>query len=106
MDFRIVHWLTRLYNAMLRLYRAVSIASLPRSAEVFTGGWRRPWQSSFALGQLCLHELISLPVSIARAHRQARAGLQTSSGRLLHNYPLEQSWKELLVALAVFLLPR
>lgn len=107
MDIRIVHWLTRLYDALLRLYpRSFHSEFAEEMREVFAqAAGEACGKSALALGQLCLHELIGLPASIARAHRQARAIRQASGGRLHHANPLEQSWRELLLALTVFLLP-
>ena len=60
-------------------------------------------RGTFSVGQLLIKEMLALPVSALRVHMQIR------HSRTLANVnpdaPLELSWRELLVALAVFLLP-
>jgi hypothetical protein len=51
---------------------------------------------------LFANEVLLLPAAVLRAHAQARRNLPESATRLP---PLELSWKELLLSLAVFMLP-
>ena len=51
---------------------------------------------------LVANELLLLPSAVLRLHAQARRNLPVSATRLP---PLELSWRELLLSLAVFLLP-
>lgn len=102
--FIMVHWLMRLYSAFLRLY--------PRSFRAEFGSEMRDvfWQAadqaaeqgSLALGLFFVKELIVLPASILNVRSQVGRG---SAGAHDANTPIEQPWKELLIALVVFLLP-
>ncbi len=54
------------------------------------------------LFSLVANELLHLPAAVLRLHAQARRNIAVTTPRLP---PLELSWKELLLSLAVFLLP-
>ncbi len=61
--------------------------------------------SSFSLMSLLFNELLDLPISVLRVHRQIRSTSTFSTPSAKSEGPLEFSWRELLVALAVFLMP-
>lgn len=96
----------RLYSAFLRLY--------PRSFRAEFGSEMRDvfWQAankaakqgSLALGLFFVKELIGLPASIVQV-RNRMAPSSGSAGARGSSTPIEQPWKELLIALVVFLLP-
>ena len=103
----LVHTLTHLYSSLLRLYpRSFQDEFAEEMREVFSqAAGEALVEGRLALGRLYLKELAGLPASIWRAHYPVYANQQTSGRLALQSSRLEQSWKELLLALAVFLLP-
>lgn len=62
-------------------------------------------KGTFSLGQLLIKELLSLPFSALRVHLQVRSASAAANAGTNPDAPLDLSWRELLIALAVFLLP-
>lgn len=62
-------------------------------------------KGSYSLGLLVFNELLALPVSALRVHMQLRHTRTDANTIASPDAPLDLSWRELLVALAVFLLP-
>ena len=60
---------------------------------------------SFSQGLRFINELLALPVAVLHVHMQLRNSRKVSPNTAKQDAPLELSWRELLVALAVFLLP-
>jgi hypothetical protein len=92
-----------LYTNLLRLYPS-------EYRQEFAEEMRETFSQAFAdasrnglhsLLFLFIKELLDLPVSVLRVHMQIRNTRTVTSPE----FPLELSWRELLVALAVFLLP-
>jgi hypothetical protein len=103
----IVHYLTRLYTTLLRLYpRGFYVEFSEEMREAFSqAAEEAAAQGNLPLARLFLQELISLPASIVHAGQQAQGARPVSSSLALQHSPFEQSGRELLLALAVFLLP-
>jgi hypothetical protein len=100
-------WILRVYSAFLRLYPGSFRAEFAH--EMRDAFWLAAKEASnqgiLRLGLFFLKEMLSLPASIVHVRTQMRP--RRSSGRA-HNFDsnlVEQPWKELLVALAVFILP-
>ncbi len=101
-----IHWITRLYSALLHLYppgfygefAEEMIDSFSQAVE------EARTKSVVALGRLFLNEAASLPGSILYVHRQARRQHRVAELPQQNSF-FEQSWRELILALAVFLLP-
>src|SRR3970040_343420 len=100
-----VHWLLRLYSAFLRLYPRSFHAEFAN--EMRDAFWQAADEASaqgiLALGLFFLKELLSLPGSIV--HVRSQMSQESKSAQTFNNAPVEQPWKELLVALVVFILP-
>jgi hypothetical protein len=103
----IISRITRFYNALLQLYpRNFQAEFGEEMAEVFSQAAEEAYaKSTFALVHLCLAELVNFPSAAVRARLQPQTSRQNSSAVLRQSQPLEQSWKELALALLVFLLP-
>ena len=96
-----------LYTILLHLYPSEYRQEFDREMrEVFSQAIAdASRRSSFSLGLLLINELLDLPVSLLRVHKQIRYNKTIANPAANLNAPLELSWRELLVALAVFLLP-
>ena len=96
----------RFYSALLYMYPSDFRREFAEEMqEVFSeAAEEAAGKSAFALAALYLRELSDLPGVVLRAHRQAR---QNAYRAALHGLvsPPELTWKQLLVILAVFLLP-
>jgi hypothetical protein len=96
-----------LFSALLRFYPSEYRQEFAEEMqEVFSQAITDASRSgSFSLVSLLINELLDLPVSVLRVHRQIRSTSTVSTPTAKSVAPLELSWRELLVALAVFLLP-
>jgi hypothetical protein len=96
-----------LYSALLYLYPAEYRREFAEEMrEVFSQAMADASSSgSFVVGLLLTKELLNLPVSALRVHTQVRNTRRVSNPSASPAVPLEFSWRELLVVLAVFLLP-
>jgi hypothetical protein len=104
----IAAWLTYLYKALLYLYPPGFRAEFAEEMQdVFSQAIKdASLKGAFSLAYLCLNELLSLPVSLMRTHRSGHLGRGTISALPMQkNSSFDQSWQELVLALAVFLLP-
>jgi hypothetical protein len=92
-----------LFSALLRFYPSEYRQEFAEEMqEVFAQAIADASRSgSFSLVSLLINELLDLPLSVLRVHRQIRSTRTISNPEA----PLGLSWRELLVALAVFLLP-
>ena len=100
-------WLVRLYTATLWLYppsfradfgeemQAIFAQSMDEAAD----------RGAIALSRLCLQELSGLPVALLQAYSQTFSCQTPSEALSTRPNLLESTWRELLLALAVFLLP-
>ncbi len=95
----IVRSLARLYQAGLHLYpRRFQVDFAEEMAEIFVEAAKSAaGQGALALGRFCLAELAGFLVGLWRAHRPAPA--------VNPGHALEGPWRELVLALTVFLLP-
>jgi hypothetical protein len=95
----IIRGLIQLYHACLRLYpRRFRAEFSDEMVDIFAeAAASAAGQGPLALCRLCFSELVGFPVGLWRAHRAARAGTPA--------HALEGSGRELVLALAVFLLP-
>jgi hypothetical protein len=95
-----------LYTALLRFYPAEYRQEFAEEMqEVFAQARADASRNgSFSLVSLLINEVLDLPLSALRVHMQIRSNRPVSS-TANPDAPLELSWRELLVALAVFLLP-
>lgn len=102
-----VHWLLQLYSAFLRLYPRSFHAEFAN--EMRDAFWQAADEASaqgiLALGQFFLKELLSLPASIVHIRSQMSPRWGSRRAQIWTGSPVEQPWKELLVALLVFILP-
>ena len=100
-----VHCLLQLYSAFLRLYPRSFHAEFAN--EMRDAFWQAADEASaqgiLALGLFFLKELLSLPGSIV--HVRSQMSQESKRAQTFNNTPVEQPWKELLVALVVFILP-
>jgi hypothetical protein len=96
-----------LFSALLRFYPAeyrqefaeeMEEVFAQASADASRGG-------SFSLVSLLINEVLDLPLAAVRVHRQVRSNRKGLSPAANPEVPPGLSWRELLVALAVFLLP-
>ncbi len=96
-----------LYTALLHIYPSEYRKEFAEEMqEVFSQAIADASRSgSFSLVSLLINELLDLPLSALRVHKQIRSTRTVSTPAANPNAPLELSWRELLVALAVFLLP-
>jgi len=96
-----------LYTALLHIYPSEYRQEFAEEMqEVFSQAIADASRSgSFSLVSLLINELLDLPVSALRVHKQIRSTRTVSTPAANPDAPLELSWRELLVALAVFLLP-
>ncbi|MGD9092163.1 MAG: hypothetical protein PVF74_04920 [Anaerolineales bacterium] len=96
-----------LYSALLRFYPAEYRQEFAEEMqEVFSQASADASRSgSLSLVSLLINELLDLPVSALRVHRQIRSTRLVSTPAANPDAPLELSRRELLVVLAVFLLP-
>jgi len=104
----IIRWLVRLYHALLYLYpRSFRAEFAEEMQEVFSQAVEAASvKSVFSLAYLCLNELVSLPVSLARVHRSGRINRPIYSALPLQKtIAFAQPWQELILIFAVFLLP-
>jgi hypothetical protein len=102
----IISWHTRLYSALLHLYpRSFRDEFGAEMVDIFSQAVHETRAAgALELGRLCFNEFLGLPVSIITAHLNPNNHTNVSPQALSLPAP-EQSWKELLLALAVFLLP-
>ena len=102
-----VHWLLRLYGACLRLFpREFQAEFGDEMREVFRQAAEDASSQGFvSLGQFSMKELFALPASIAHVRDQVSLSRQQAVEQVARGKPIEQPWKELLIALVVFLLP-
>jgi hypothetical protein len=102
-----VHWLLQLYSAFLRLYPRSFHAEFAN--EMRDAFWQAADEASaqgiLALGLFFLKELLSLPASIVHIRSQTSPSRRSGRAQTWTGSPVEQPWKELLVALLVFILP-
>lgn len=100
----IVDLLIHLYSILLRFYPGDFRSEFgDEMREVFRQQVEAArHEGVFAFGQICLKELIGLPASIAHVHSQNGPGRGAPP---VQNKPIDQPWKELLIALVVFMLP-
>lgn len=103
----IVHWLLRLYSAFLRLYPRGFHAEFAN--EMQDAFWQAANEAAdqgrLALGLFFLKELLSLPTSVVHVRSQMSPRRASDRAPALSYSPIQQPWQELLVALAVFILP-
>ena len=100
-------WLVRLYTATLLLYPPSFRADFgeemqaifAQAVEEASGG------GLLALGLLCLEELAALPIALLHAHGQSPINPEPTANLSIKSKLLESNWRELLLALALFLLP-
>jgi hypothetical protein len=99
--------LNALFSALLHFYPAEYRQEFAEEMqEVFSQAITDASRSgSFSLVLLLITELLDLPVSALRVHRQIRSTRMVSTPAVNPDAPLELPWRELLIALAVFLLP-
>ena len=97
--------LTRLYAALLKLYpRAFREEFAEEMQEAFSQAAQEASTGGFpTIARLCLNELLDLPGAVLQAYE--RTSSRTGGGAAEWVRPGEQSWRELVLALAVFLLP-
>ena len=95
-----------LYAALLRFYPSEYRQEFAEEMqEVFAQASADASRNgSFSLVSLLINEVLDLPLSALRVHMQIRSNRPVSPVAN-PDAPLELSWRELLVALAVFLLP-
>jgi hypothetical protein len=100
-------WLARLYAALLLLYPPGFRAEFGEEMQsIFAQAADEASQrGANAFARLCLGELAGLPAALLRAHGQALNRRTAADTLSIRPNPLESSWRELLLALAVFLLP-
>lgn len=98
----IVLFLTWLYNALLRLFpRSFQAEFADEMRDSFAQAVEEARQrGGSALGRLCLAELSGLTLAGVRAQLQLDEPRQPAAA-----LPVDQPWGEILLALAVFLLP-
>lgn len=96
-----------LYTILLHLYPSEYRQEFDREMrEVFSQAIAdASRRGSFSLGLLLINELLDLPVSLLRVHKQIRYNKTIANPAANPDAPFELSWRELLVVLAVFLLP-
>jgi len=96
-----------LFSALLRFYPAEYRQEFAEEMqEVFSEASADASKSgSLSVVLLLINGLLDLPVSALRVHRQIRSARMVSTPSANPDAPLILSWRELLVALAVFLLP-
>jgi hypothetical protein len=102
----IISWHTRLYSTLLHLYpRSFRDEFGAEMMDIFSQAVHETRAAgALELGRLCFDEFLGLPVSIINAHLNPHDHTNVSSQS--PSLPAsEGSWKELLLALAVFLLP-
>jgi hypothetical protein len=102
----VIQWLTRFYSALLRLYPLnFRLEFGEEMQDSFSQALNDAGQKGgLAVGRLCLKELASLPGSIVLVRRQG-SWARPGAARWASVHLAEHSWGELLLALAVFLLP-
>jgi len=102
-----ISWLTRMYHVLVHLYPPSFRSEFAdEMQEVFTqAADEAADQSLFAIGELCLNELRGLPAALLGVRQQARRSMRAAAALPAQLTQIELSWKEVLVTLAVFLLP-
>ena len=102
-----ISWLTRMYHVLLHLYPpSFRNEFADEMQEVFTqAADEAAGQSLSAIGELCLNELRGLPAALLGIRQQARRSMRAAAALPAQLIQIELSWKEVLVTLAVFLLP-
>ena len=96
-----------LFSALLRFYPAEYRQEFSEEMqEVFAQATADASRSgSFSLVSLLINEALDLPLAVVRVHRQVRSNRKDLTAATVPKTPPGLSWRELLVALAVFLLP-
>jgi hypothetical protein len=102
-----ISWLTRLYQALLRLYPSSFRGEFAdEMQEVFTqAADDAANQSLFAVGELFINELRGLPAAVLSVRQSAWRKVQVAAALPAQITQIELSWKEVLVTMAVLLLP-
>jgi hypothetical protein len=102
-----ISWLTRLYQTLLRLYPSGFRGEFAdEMQDVFTqAADDAANQSLFAVGELFLNELRGLPAAVLTVRQSAWRKMQVAAALPAQITQIELSWKEVLVTMAVLLLP-
>jgi hypothetical protein len=102
-----ISWLTRLYRTLLRLYPSNFRGEFAdEMQEVFSqAAGEAANHSLLAVGELFLNELRGLPAAVLSVRQSAWRKMQVAAALPAQFTQIELSWKEVLVTMAVLLLP-
>ncbi len=97
----------RVYSTLLRFYPDRHHEEFAdEMQEVFSQAVRDAFANgSISLGILLVNELVAIPGAVIRAHLQAQNVTPAAAGLPRTDKLTDLSWRELLVAMAVFILP-